>query len=401
MVVITTAVRQVVHTEELAASEQAQFFSTWKQSHFSGQLVLTGNQGQAWIFYLYMGRILYATGGIHPVRRWRRQLAAHCPQVLLRNSWLRQELASAVATPALSWEYQLLCKWVEEQLITRAQVGEIIRSIVIEVLFDLAQATQVTYKTKLNKECLTQLILLDVEQAVAAAQQLWKAWQAAKVADRSPNRAPIIKNPDQLQQCVPANLYRTLSHLLDGKSTLRDLAIKTKRDVVELTRSLLPHMQLGLIGLIDIPDLPAPIVPYKPYPSNTSTTKKQPLVACVDDSLIICKAMEKVMTASGYRFLGVQDALRSLAILLARKPDLIFLDLMMPSANGYEICSQLRKLHYFQNTPIVILTGKDGLVDRVRAKLVGASDFLSKPATADMVLGVIRKHLHEPTLRYV
>jgi two-component system, chemotaxis family, response regulator PixG len=87
--------------------------------------------------------------------------------------------------------------------------------------------------------------------------------------------------------------------------------------------------------------------------------------------------------------------MRAIAVLLARKPNLIFLDLVMPSTNGYEICSQLRKLSYFRDTPIVILTGHDGIVDRVRAKLVGASDFLSKPADAETVLSVIRKHLQE------
>ncbi|MGA1622442.1 MAG: response regulator, partial [Synechocystis sp.] len=61
----------------------------------------------------------------------------------------------------------------------------------------------------------------------------------------------------------------------------------------------------------------------------------------------------------------------------------------------YEICGQLRKLSIFKNTPIVILTGNDGIVDRVRAKMVGSSDFLSKPVNPDTVLQTIKKHLHE------
>ncbi|NCQ42456.1 MAG: response regulator, partial [Cyanobacteria bacterium] len=76
-----------------------------------------------------------------------------------------------------------------------------------------------------------------------------------------------------------------------------------------------------------------------------------------------------------------------------KKPDLIFLDLIMPNANGYEICSQLRKLTFFKHTPIVILTGNDGLVDRVRAKMVGSTDFISKPVDTALVLDTIRKHL--------
>ncbi|MEL6500545.1 MAG: response regulator, partial [Cyanobacteria bacterium J06623_1] len=76
-----------------------------------------------------------------------------------------------------------------------------------------------------------------------------------------------------------------------------------------------------------------------------------------------------------------------------RKPDLIFLDLVMPNTNGYEICSQLRKLSYFKQTPIVILTGNDGIVDRVRAKMVGSTDFLGKPAQPEQVLETIAKYI--------
>ena len=107
--------------------------------------------------------------------------------------------------------------------------------------------------------------------------------------------------------------------------------------------------------------------------------------------------MEKILTSQGYQYLALNDALRAIATLLARKPDLIFLDLIMPNANGYEICSQLRKLSFFRNTPIVILTGNDGIIDRVRAKMVGSTDFISKPVDADTVLEVIQKHLHSKT----
>ena len=89
---------------------------------------------------------------------------------------------------------------------------------------------------------------------------------------------------------------------------------------------------------------------------------------------------------------GGKDAVAKIDTL---RPDLIFLDLVMPNANGYEICAQLRKLSHFRNTPIVILTGNDGIVDRVRAKLVGASDFLGKPIDAGIVLSVLRKHLKQ------
>jgi chemotaxis family two-component system response regulator PixG len=65
----------------------------------------------------------------------------------------------------------------------------------------------------------------------------------------------------------------------------------------------------------------------------------------------------------------------------------------MPVASGYEICTQLRRISHFSNTPVVILTGNDGLLDRVRAKVVGSTDFLTKPVAADRVMSIIRKYL--------
>jgi chemotaxis family two-component system response regulator PixG len=70
----------------------------------------------------------------------------------------------------------------------------------------------------------------------------------------------------------------------------------------------------------------------------------------------------------------------------------------MPNTNGYEICGQLRKISTFRDTPIIILTGNDGIIDRVRAKMVGATDFLSKPVNAEIVLDVARQYLNNRSL---
>lgn len=363
-----------------------------KQARFSGQLLLKGPFEQEWIFYLYLGRILYATGGIHPVRRWQRSLAVHCPQIDLQQSNLLPDLSSGSGP----WEYQLLCFWIKQQQISRDQAALMIRAFVTEVLFDITQATQVMYQAKPDPKGASplpvQLVLIDAEQALAETQQVWQNWQTAKVADLLPNRAPVIKRPEELRQQTSASTYPTLTALLDGQRTLRDLALQMKRKPVEITCSLLPYIQVGVVELIDIPDLPTPISPAAPAVPRTQAAQG-PLVACVDDSPSVCQTMERLLTEADYRFVGIQDSLRAIATLLSRKPDLIFLDLVMPNTNGYEICSQLRKISAFRNTPIVILTGNDGIVDRVRAKVAGSSDFLSKPLNAQTLLTVLGKHL--------
>jgi chemotaxis family two-component system response regulator PixG len=106
--------------------------------------------------------------------------------------------------------------------------------------------------------------------------------------------------------------------------------------------------------------------------------------------------MQKILEEAGYQFIGIQDSIKALPTLIETKPDLIFLDLIMPIANGYEICTQIRRVSWLKETPVIILTGNDGIVDRVRAKMVGSSDFLSKPVNAEKVLAAVKKHL-EPS----
>ncbi|UAJ73132.1 response regulator [Synechocystis sp. PCC 7339] len=385
-----------VPIQEFTASRQASFFDGLKQPRFSGQLILSTAAGEQWSFYLYLGRIMYATGGRHAVRRWRRQIASYLPQIAANLASVQTDLASIDPQDLqICWEYQLLCHWVAQQKVTREQAARLIRATVVEVLFDITQSMEVACDLRQDNLLSTRLVLIDADQMIAESQQLWSKWQGAKIADRSPNAAPIIRQAEQLQQRTTFQVYQTLKQLLDGNQSLRDLSVRMRRDVLSVTTSLLPYLQLGLVELIKIPDLPPPIAPPVRGVVAQPDVPSGPLIACVDDSPLICQTMEKILITAGYRFVGVNDPLRAIAILLARKPDLIFLDLVMPNANGYEICGQLRKLSIFKSTPIVILTGNDGIVDRVRAKMVGSTDFLSKPVNPDMVLQTIKKHLQE------
>jgi two-component system, chemotaxis family, response regulator PixG len=118
----------------------------------------------------------------------------------------------------------------------------------------------------------------------------------------------------------------------------------------------------------------------------------------VDDSPQMCQQMESILTKAGYRVLTITDDMKAIPLLLEQKPDLLFLDLVMPVVNGYEVCAQLRRVSAFQKIPIVILTGNDGMIDRMRAKMVKASGFLNKPVTSRRVVAAIQKYLSPTTV---
>ena len=124
-----------------------------------------------------------------------------------------------------------------------------------------------------------------------------------------------------------------------------------------------------------------------------------PMVVYVEDNAADSQMMAEIVETAGYRYENIADSLHTLPQLLEFKPQLIFLDLVMPVANGYELCAQIRRMSAFKETPIVIVTNNIGIADRVRARIVGASGFLGKPIREKRVLKVVKKYLH-PSRHY-
>jgi two-component system, chemotaxis family, response regulator PixG len=170
-----------------------------------------------------------------------------------------------------------------------------------------------------------------------------------------------------------------------------------------LTRSLTRYIQTGIVELIELPDLKLPkisnkVLPDRPgkslsAPSSRSRPAKAKLVICIDDSPQVCELMRSIVTDAGYRFIAIQDSTQALPRLLENKPDLIFLDLVMPKANGYEVCGQIGRISSLSKTPIIMLTSKDGLLDRLRSKVVGASEFICKPITKAAIDSLLDKYI--------
>ncbi len=279
--------------------------------------------------------------------------------------------------------------------VTREQAVAVIESTLTEVLFDILQALELeplTHTAIPQNRLDSPLTVINPGQMLLQTQQTFKVWCDAGLTHQSPNLAPVVKQPDELRQQMPPQTYQKIVASINGNLTLRDLTAQMRLDAIVLTRSLMPYVNRGWIGLVEVKDLLNPAYPSKAA-NQPAAQPTGPLVVCVDDSVEICRRLGEILTQAGYRFVSVQESVQALPTLLENKPSLIFLDLVMPVASGYEICSQIRKTSTFKQTPVVILTGNDGIIDRVRAKTVGASDFLAKPIKADQVLAVVQKHL--------
>jgi twitching motility two-component system response regulator PilG len=112
----------------------------------------------------------------------------------------------------------------------------------------------------------------------------------------------------------------------------------------------------------------------------------------VDDSATIRKILSLTLEGAGYAVVAEPDGGRAVDRLTQLVPDLILLDITMPNLDGYEVCKRIKKDPRTAQVPVVMLSGKDGFFDKVKGRMVGASEYLTKPFQAPAVLAVIARH---------
>jgi chemotaxis family two-component system response regulator PixG len=362
------------------------------QLQYSGKLEISNSQQQKWCLYFLYGQIVWANGGTQTRRRIYRHLVLN----IYHFKWA--EIVSEIEDLTIdNWDYQLLSNLYKQNRLTQSQIKSVVDNIIREVLFNLSQnvhGENLVYQKVPEEIIALPINLTDANIFLKYMQESWSNWVKSGLTSISPDLVGVLREPELLKQEVTPLVYKNFERLINGQNSLWDLSVTMKQNILQITRSLLPFIRKGIVELIAVADLPLQV---NPIISNqklfTSHQTKAPLIACVDDSPQICKTMEQIISGQGLRFIGIQDSLQALPVLIQHKPNLIFLDLIMPAVNGYEICSQLRKISIFAQTPIVILTGSDGVFDRMRSKVFGATEFISKPVDKHQVQKILNKYL--------
>jgi two-component system, chemotaxis family, response regulator PixG len=373
-------------------------FKTIKAKGLSGNLVVHIESEPTWMFSFNRGALGWISGGIDPINRWQRNLA-------IANF----KLAANLSTTNLSTA-NLSTKSDDPDRISLNPNSLAQQTVVVEVLFDIIQISQST-KNQLSYQFLAidptqiklipNLPLLNISSVLSQAIEAWQEWLQLGLADFCPSQFLTIER--SILRSSGFKLIDNLPEILasiDGARSLRSLAIYHRQSLQNFTKSILPLLRSGTITFSSFPsslidhseDLNISDFLAEIMQAQVSKPAK-PLIACIDDSISVYMQLEKLLTEQGYRSYGIQDPLKIISTLIKHKPKLIFLDLLMPVANGYEVCEQIRKTSSLKDVPVIILTAKDGLFDRMRAKVVGANDFLSKPIAHADVLRVLGKYV--------
>ncbi|GAB4168697.1 MAG: twitching motility response regulator PilG [Wenzhouxiangellaceae bacterium] len=126
--------------------------------------------------------------------------------------------------------------------------------------------------------------------------------------------------------------------------------------------------------------------------ANDETSIAGLKVLVIDDSRTIRKSAETMLGKEGCEVLTADDGFEALALIHEHRPDLIFVDIMMPRLDGYQTCAIIKSNEAFRSTPVIMLTSKDGLFDKARGRIVGSDHYLTKPFTRDELLQAVREN---------
>jgi len=118
-------------------------------------------------------------------------------------------------------------------------------------------------------------------------------------------------------------------------------------------------------------------------------------VMVIDDSKTIRRSAETLLKKVGCEVVTAIDGFEALAKITEHKPDIIFVDIMMPRLDGYQTCALIKNNQTFKATPVIMLSSKDSIFDRARGRIVGSEKYLTKPFSKEDLINAIKTHVNK------
>lgn len=368
----------------------------------------------SWNVYLLEGKIQYINSTVGQQERlnylWQRfKLGSQCPQLDLDKE---------------TSEYVLLCQSLSDKQLSDLDIKKLLFMFIREGLVNVLSINKSQIKFKPAKRIKSSIISFSLEKLGAKSKEQIKSWIEIRSYFNSSFARLYVEQKNALKfykiwkpkyassEFIAVAEKQKLSSFVSlfiAKNSLYYIATKAEVDTHFLARHLKESIAEGILELYPFQDLTSETAPdpkldpetekarQKTQPNDSHPGITPALIVCVDDSKTVQKQVKLALEAVGYQVLGISDPTVALKTLAHHDPAVILLDITMPNLNGYDLCSLLRKSQKFKEIPIVMLTGRDGMIDRVRAKLVGATDYLTKPCDPNKLI-TLTKALEKSTI---
>ncbi len=397
----------------------SQFLEEKSQQGWSGCLMITEpkDSSTGWKIYFSEGKIQYATSTVAQKERL---------------TYLWQVTKTKLAFPKVPTQginYQQLCQWSAQQNFSETDFKRLLLELTKEALNQVLTIEQ-TSITIINV-CLSRTPVTNFTWQDLIQKDYIDAWKKVRVYLDSPllllyldqNKAfdfykswkNITQNNPDFAAFAETQKISDFVNPLFGKICLYDLASRFSIDYLTMAKYLHIFLEQRLIEsaphnvkitknspkytsrksvINQEKKVASPVTQNKILPRNKQkyNQKALPIIACIDDSKTVQTQVQMTLKPAGYRVISVIDATNALRELSRNMPVLILMDINMPDINGYDLCSMVKRSQKFQNVPIIMLTGRDGIIDRMRAKLVGADQYLTKPFEPQDLINIIQKN---------
>jgi len=331
----------------------------------TGELLIESTSGKFWFLFFHNGELIYATdtdSNLTRLRDYLHGLGLEHALDRLANSKLGINVL----------EYGQIWSLLESNVINPTQAKSIIESTMREVLFDILRLYQGTFVFEISPALTPKLTQLKFSQISSEFARHLQRWQQFYPIIQSSNQCPVLMSNDALPH---------LRNWIDGKTTIRQLSRYSGLDICKIGQDIYDAIATGQVTV-------PPLVLNVPQQVKVQS----PRVVCIDDSVTICRAVEYILHNHGYQVMAVSSPIKALSVIFQHKPDLVLCDITMPEIDGYELCGMLRRSSAFAKVPIIMLTGKDGFIDRVKARMVGATEYLTKPFGEKELLTTVEKY---------
>jgi twitching motility two-component system response regulator PilG len=331
----------------------------------TGELLIESSTGQFWFLFFDNGELIYATDTDSNLTRLRDYLHG-----LGLDHALEQLSSSKLGINVL--EYGQIWALLESKILSSAQAKSILESTIREVLFDIIGLYQGTFVFEISAALTPKLARFKFSEFSSEYSQQLQTWKKFYPVLQSVNQCPVLLT----DMALPS-----LNAWIDGKTTIRQLSRYAGLDISQIGQLIYDAIAFGQLAI-------TPLAMGLPQQVKVQS----PRILCIDDSVTICRAVEYILHNHGFQVMAVSSPTKALSLIFQHKPDLILCDITMPELDGYELCGMLRKSSAFAKVPIIMLTGKDGFIDRVKARMVGATEYLTKPFGEKELLTTVEKY---------
>ncbi len=383
-----------------------QLLTARSQQAWSGCMTIAEPKDDSvgWLIYWAAGKIQYATSTTGKQDR------------LL---YLWEQFHPPTNCPTLKpeyCEYSQLYEWLKAKKISDLDISQLLFKFTQEALIQIASINQTTIQSEENFTLSKNITAFawdkfnlksEVSKWTAVRSYLGSPLSRLELEQINSLRfykiwKKLYDNPE-LAELANAQKLSSFVNWFTQKKSFYYLASQVKIAPLTFAYYLKPCIEQNIVSLLPYQKItttsPTPTKSNRQIWSQSQqprpTTQKlddRPVIACIDDSRTVQKQVKMTLEAIGYQVIEIIDPTDALRGLSHQQPVLILMDINMPNINGYDLCSMLRRSYKFQEIPIVMLTGRDGVIDRMRAKFVGSSDYLTKPFKPVQLVKMVNKY---------